>query len=80
LIESAIQCAADGRLKLEVDARNIKSLREELRESARRQNIITLCAIGMLGGVLWFALGADPAWPGAALLFAGILGLVSLRR
>jgi hypothetical protein len=39
-----------------------------------------LCAIGMLGGVLWFALGADPAWPGAALLLAGILGLVSLLR
>ncbi len=80
LIESAIQRAADGRLKLEVDARNIKSLREELRESARRQNIITLCAIGMLGGVLWFALDAHPAWPGAAILLAGILGLVSLRR
>ena len=80
LIESAIQRAADGRLRLEVDARNIESLRQELRESARRHDITTLCAIGMLGGVLWFALGADPAWPGAALLLAGILGLVSLRR
>jgi ubiquinone biosynthesis protein len=80
LIESAIQRAADGRLRLEVDARNIESLRQELRESARRRDITTLCGIGMLGGVLWFALGADPAWPGAAILLAGILGLVSLRR
>jgi ubiquinone biosynthesis protein len=80
LIESAIQRAADGRLRLEVDARNIESLRQELRDTARRQSIITLCAMGMLGGVLWFALGAHPAWLGAVILLAGILGLVSLRR
>ncbi|MGH8176587.1 MAG: ubiquinone biosynthesis regulatory protein kinase UbiB [Steroidobacter sp.] len=80
LLENAVQRAADGRLSLKVDAPEIERLRQEIREGARRRSVTTFCAIGALGGLLWFALDADPAWVGGAIILASILGLVSLRR
>jgi ubiquinone biosynthesis protein len=74
LIENTIQRAADGRLKLDLD-RHTEALRAEIRGSARRRDVTTLCGIGMLGGVVWLALGAEPLWPGAALVAAGLIGL-----
>jgi ubiquinone biosynthesis protein len=79
LVEHTIQRAADGRFTLQLD-RHTESLRREMREDGRRRDITLFCGLGALGGVVWFALGAEPLWPGFVLIFASILGLASLRR
>ena len=79
LVENTIQRAADGRFTLQLD-RHTESLRREIREDGRRRDITLFCGLGALGGVLWFALGGEPLWPGFALVIASILGLASLRR
>ena len=79
LLENAVQRAADGRLSLDLD-RHTQALQAEIREGARRRDITTLCGMACLGGVLWFALGASPWWPGAVLLGGGIAALIFRRR
>jgi ubiquinone biosynthesis protein len=80
LVENAIQQAADGRLSLPVEAKNIDLLRQEIRESARRRDLTLITATAALSGILWLALSHGPMWPGYALIVAGIFGFVSLRR
>ncbi len=80
LVENAIQRAADGRLSLPVDARNIESLREEIRHAARRRDRVLVAAIGALAGIVWLALDSQPVWPGYVLLAASFVGFASLRR
>jgi ubiquinone biosynthesis protein len=79
LVENTIQRAADGRLKLDLD-RHTLALRAEIRESARRRDVTTVCCVSMLGGLVWLALAAEPWWPGVALIAAGIIGFFWRRR
>jgi ubiquinone biosynthesis protein len=79
LVENTIQRAADGRLRLDLD-RHTLALRAEIRESARRRDVTTLCGVGILGGIVWTALAPEPLWPGVALIAAGVLGLFWRRR
>jgi ubiquinone biosynthesis protein len=80
LLENAIQRAADGRLKLQVEASNLDPFMRELRESARRRDITLVSALAAVSGILWLALSTDPSWPGILLALAGVGGLVFLRR
>jgi ubiquinone biosynthesis protein len=80
LVENAIQRAADGRLRVPVEVRDLERLRQEIREEGRRRDATVFAAASALGGIGWLAFGTDPAWPGYLLLAAGILGLASLRR
>jgi len=80
LVENAIQRAADGRLRLQVEASNLESLRQELRESARRRDTTIIGSFASLGGILWLALSPPLLWPGIVLLLAGIATLAFARR
>ena len=80
LLENSIQRAADGRLRLRVEATNLDLLRNELRASARRRDITVVASLGALSGILWLALNAQPIWPGIALALLGVGALAFLRR
>jgi ubiquinone biosynthesis protein len=75
LVQSAIQRAADGRLVLQVETRNLEKLRQEIREDARRRDVTLICAVALLGGIFWLALHRDPVWPGIVLLLGSAMGL-----
>jgi ubiquinone biosynthesis protein len=80
LASNVIQRSADGRFQLSVQATNVESLRAELRETSRRHDRTLLTAVAALGGIVWLAVGRDPAWPGYVLLLSSLIGGLSLRR
>lgn len=79
LIENVVQRAADGRFALRLD-RHTAALREEMRTSARRRDVTLLSAVGALSGAIWFAMGAEPLWPGVALFAASVIGVMVRNR
>src|SRR5690606_13785805 len=80
LVQNVIQRAADGRLTVPVETRDIELLRQEIRDDARRRDVTVIAAIGILGGIFWFALHRDPLWPGFALILASAASLWYARR
>jgi ubiquinone biosynthesis protein len=80
LVRSAVQRAQDGRLRLAVEAPEINALRTEIRRTNRRRDKVTIAAVLLLGGIVWLALGRDPAWAGWALTGAGAAWLLGLLR
>ena len=79
LIENAIQSASDGRLQFQVEASNLDSFKDELRESARKRDVTIVSAFTALGGIMWLGVSGDPMWVGAALVVAGAGGLLFRR-
>jgi len=79
LLQQIVQRAADGRLDIPVKSHDLEILRQEIREDARRRDVTVIAAIGLLGGIFWFALHRDPLWPGVALVVAS-LGLLWYGR
>jgi ubiquinone biosynthesis protein len=71
LVRSAVQRAQDGRLRLAVEAPEINALRSEIRRTNRRRDKVTIAAVLLLGGLVWMALGHEPAWAGWALSAVG---------
>jgi ubiquinone biosynthesis protein len=80
LFENTVQRAADGRLELRVEAKNLERLQQEIRDDGRRRDVTIVATVTALAGVIWLAVDAAPAWPGYVVLLAGIVGLISLRR
>jgi len=80
LLHTAVQQAAEGRFRLQVEQKGIENLRQEIRDSARRRDATMLGGIGLLGAVLWFALVRTPEWPGVALAIGGFASLWAARR
>ncbi|HYJ41932.1 MAG TPA: ubiquinone biosynthesis regulatory protein kinase UbiB [Steroidobacteraceae bacterium] len=80
LVRSAVQRAQDGRLRLAVEAPEINALRTEIRRTNRRRDKVTIAAVLLLGGLVWMAVGRDPAWAGWALSGAGAAWLLGLLR
>ena len=80
LIQQVVQRAADGRLDVPVRSRDLEILRQEIREDARRRDVTVISAIGLLGGIFWFALHRDPLWPGVVLITASLVSLWYGRR
>ncbi len=68
LAQLAIQRASDHRLTLPIEDKSAGLLRAQLREEGRRRDRVLLAAVGLLGGIVWLALGRDPQWPGMALV------------
>ncbi len=79
LVQATIQRAAEGRLRIPVQA-DLVELRRESRESADRGDATILSAAAGLGGVLWFALVRDPQWPGVLLFLLAVLNYWYSRR
>ncbi len=80
LVRSAVQRAQDGRLRLAVEAPEINALRTEIRRTNRRRDKVTIAAVLLLGGIVWTAIGHDPAWVGWLLAGAGTAWLLGLLR
>jgi ubiquinone biosynthesis protein len=80
LVENAIQRAADGRLSVPIETKEIERLQQTIREDGRRRDVTLVTAIGALGGIVLIATGAGPEWLGYTLLGASILGLLALRK
>ncbi len=80
LVRSAVQRAQDGRLRLAVEAPEINALRTEIRRTNRRRDKVTIASVLLLGGIVWIALGREPAWAGWALAGAGTAWLLGLLR
>jgi len=58
-----------------VSPAELEELRRELRAERRRRDAVTLGAALLLGGLVWLAVGREPAWLAWALLGAGTLQL-----
>jgi len=80
LLHTLVQRAADDRLVMQVQARQLDALRAEIRDIGRRRDMTLASAAGALGGILWLGLEATPSWPGLAVLLAGLVGLWYARR
>ena len=81
LVKGAVQRAQDGTLSLQVEARNIAEMQRAIRDGDRRRDAITIGAAILLGGLVWLAVGREPAWPGAGLTLLGVAWLaVGWRR
>lgn len=80
LMANAIQRAADGRLSVPVDNKEIERLQQTIREDGRRRDITLVSSIGALGGIVLIAAGAGPQWLGYTLLGASVVGLFTLRK
>ncbi|HEU5134400.1 MAG TPA: ubiquinone biosynthesis regulatory protein kinase UbiB [Steroidobacteraceae bacterium] len=80
LVRSAVQRAQDGRLRLAVEAPEINALRSEIRRTNRRRDKVTIAAVLLLGGIVWTAIGHDPAWAGWVLAGGGAAWLLGLLR
>ncbi len=75
LIRGAVQRAQDGTLRLQIEAKGldqgVESLKQTMQRSDRRRDAITIGAALLLGGIVWLAVGRDPAWVGGGLAAAG---------
>ena len=80
LVKGAVQRAQDGQWRLPVETDGIEALRETIRETQRRRDSMLLVAAVLLGGIVWLAVGRDPAWPGWALVAAASVGAFFARR
>jgi len=80
LIQQTLQQAADGRLSVPVESRDLTVLRQEIRDDARRRDVTVIAAVGLLGGLFWFALHRDPLWPGVVLVIASAVSLWYARK
>ncbi|MCW5569591.1 MAG: ubiquinone biosynthesis regulatory protein kinase UbiB [Steroidobacteraceae bacterium] len=80
LVKGAVQRAQDGQWRLQVETDGIEALRETIRETQRRRDSMLLVAAVLLGGIVWLAVGRDPAWPGWALVAAASVGAFFARR
>jgi ferric-dicitrate binding protein FerR (iron transport regulator) len=80
LVRSAVQRAQDGRLRLAVEAPEINALRSEITRTNRRRDKVTIAGVLLLGGLVWTALGHEPAWAGWVLMGVGAVWLLGLLR
>jgi ubiquinone biosynthesis protein len=80
LVRSAVQRAQDGRLRLAVEAPEINALRSEIKRTNRRRDKVTIASVVLLGGIVWAALGREPAWVAWGLMAFGVVWLASLLR
>jgi hypothetical protein len=80
LIQQVTQRAADGRLSVPVESKDLDVLRQEIRNDARRRDMTVVAAVVLLGGIFWFALHRDPLWPGFVMMIASALALWYGRR
>ncbi len=76
LLKGAVQQAQDGTLRLRVEAANIDSLKQTIRDTNRRRDGITIAAALLLGAIIWQAVAAQPAWAGWVLGALGVLQLI----
>lgn len=75
-----IRQAYDENLVLQTESASIEALRTQLRDARRRTDLVVASAAVFLGGVIWIALGTQPAWLGWLLTGSGAALLVNRLR
>ena len=75
-----IRQAYDERLVVHTESAALVELRDELRESRRRTDVIVAAAASFLGGVIWLSLGTSPGWVGWLLTVGGAALLLGRLR
>jgi ubiquinone biosynthesis protein len=81
LLQGIVQQAADGRLRLQVESPGIAELRRTVQVTNARRDRVTVASVLLGSGLVWLAIGHNPAWPGVLLAAAGTLWLlVAWRR
>jgi ubiquinone biosynthesis protein len=80
LIKSLMRRAHNGTLRVKIDPAELELLRGTVHWSNRRRDSLFVGATIFLGGILWLALAATPAWPGAGLTTLGALWLFRAWR
>ena len=63
-----------------MEAPEIDALRDEIRRTNRRRDRVTVAAVLLLGGLVWLAIGRDPAWAGWVIGSVGAAWLVLDRK
>jgi ubiquinone biosynthesis protein len=72
LLHRAVLLATDDKLQLPVKDQDAEEMRKEMRASAKRRDYAILSAAFVIGGIIWFAEGDGPLWPGVVSFFAGL--------
>jgi ubiquinone biosynthesis protein len=72
LAKRALEQLQDGRLRLQVDTRELEELRADLVDQSRRGDRIVIAAALGLGAILWFGLRLQPHWVGVGLGIAAL--------
>lgn len=80
LLRGAVHRAQDGTLRLHVETEDIDSLKQVIRDSNARRDMITVGAAILLGGLVWLGVGRPPMWPGWAISALGALWLLRAWR
>ena len=80
LLKGAVHRAQDGTLRLHVEAENIESLKQTIRDTNARRDMVTVGAAILLGGLVWLGVGRAPLWPGWAISTLGIMWLLRAWR
>jgi ubiquinone biosynthesis protein len=76
LLKGAVQRAQDGSLRLRVEADNIESLKQTILDTNLRRDGVIFGSALLLGGIVWLAVAAAPAWAGWILAALGVLQLI----
>jgi ubiquinone biosynthesis protein len=71
LLHGIVQQALDGKLRVQVETAGVAELRETVRAGQRKRDHTFVAGIVLLGGLVWFAVGRAPLWPGALLVAIG---------
>ena len=79
IFQTAVRDAAEGRLRVPVESRDVRELRAELRRSDFRRDVTLAAAVLWLSGLLWLAFATPYPWLGWAQMFGAIALFLGLR-
>jgi ubiquinone biosynthesis protein len=71
VLQRAVRRAYEDDFRLQTESASVDALRTELAAGRRRREALLAGAVVLLGGIVWLALAAQPAWPGWLLALAG---------
>lgn len=80
LLQGAVQRARAGRQRVEVTSADLEALKDEIRRTSRRHDVIRIGAAILFGGLVWVGIAGGEGWPGWALSAFGVAWLVVAWR
>src|SRR5262249_49326301 len=80
LVNGAVQRSKGGIVRVQIDSPHLQELKSEIRSAARRQDVITIGAAIVLGGLVWLGIRGVGDWPGWALLATGVAAVLFAWR
>jgi hypothetical protein len=79
-MKGAVQRAKGGRLQMDVTSADLEALKEELRRSARRRDVIPVGAAILFAGLFSLAVSGGQGWQGWGLSIVGVVWLLLAWR